>query len=115
MNIAGLNTKITFQTNTQTVDKYGNHKSGWTDYFTCHATEVAKTTPGSNGQEIQGSVTTDVLEIVSFTTRYCSELAGIEEDTARIVANGRTYNILNISRMGNKHNSLKFYCQKERR
>ena len=33
MNIAAMRVRVTFQKNAVTVDKYGNHKTGWTDYF----------------------------------------------------------------------------------
>ena len=35
MNIAAMRVCVTFQKNAVTVDKYGNHKTGWTDYFSC--------------------------------------------------------------------------------
>ena len=38
MNIAAMRVRVTFQKNTVTVDKYGNHKTGWVDYFSCWAT-----------------------------------------------------------------------------
>ena len=38
MDVALLNVKITFQKNAVEVDAIGNHKNGWTDYYTCHAT-----------------------------------------------------------------------------
>ena len=33
MNIAAMRVRVTFQKNTVIVDKYGNHKTGWADYF----------------------------------------------------------------------------------
>lgn len=38
MNIAAMRVRVTFQKNTVIVDKYGNHKTGWADYFSCWAT-----------------------------------------------------------------------------
>ena len=38
MDVALLNVKITFQKNAVEVDAIGNHKNGWTDYYTCYAT-----------------------------------------------------------------------------
>lgn len=35
MNIAAMRVRVTFQKNTVIVDKYGNHKTGWADYFSC--------------------------------------------------------------------------------
>ena len=41
MNIAGLRTRITIQKNETVVDKYGNHKSAWVDYFKCWSETAA--------------------------------------------------------------------------
>ena len=38
MDIALLNVKITFQKNEVMVDKIGNHKNVWTDFYKCFAT-----------------------------------------------------------------------------
>jgi uncharacterized phage protein (predicted DNA packaging) len=51
------------------VDKYGNHKTGWTDYFSCWATVGT-----SSGSESTG-VVINPEESLDFTCRYCSELA----------------------------------------
>ena len=49
MNIAAMRVHITFQKNAVTVDKYGNHKNGWTDYFSCWATVGTSTGSESTG------------------------------------------------------------------
>ena len=42
MNISGLRVRITIQKNETVVDKYGNHKSTWTDFFSVrYSTETA--------------------------------------------------------------------------
>jgi len=38
MDVAALRSKVTFQKNEAVTDKYGNHKNGWKDYYTCFAT-----------------------------------------------------------------------------
>ena len=38
MDIALLNVRIIFQKNETVVDRFGNHKNEWTDYYSCHAT-----------------------------------------------------------------------------
>ena len=40
MNISGLRVRITIQKNETVVDKYGNHNSTWTVFFTCWASAV---------------------------------------------------------------------------
>jgi len=49
MNIAAMRVRVTFQKNAVTVDKYGNHKNGWTDYFSCWATVGTSTGSESTG------------------------------------------------------------------
>lgn len=43
MNIALLNTRITIQQQTTTVDTIGNHINTWQDYYTCAATVSGET------------------------------------------------------------------------
>ena len=52
MDIAAMRVRVTFQKNAVTVDKYGNHTSGWTDYFTCWATVGTGTGSESDGEVI---------------------------------------------------------------
>ena len=49
MNIGAMRTKITFQKNAVTVDKYGNHTNSWTDYCSCWATVGTGTGSESEG------------------------------------------------------------------
>ena len=108
MNIAAMRVRVTFQKNTVIVDKYGNHKTGWADYFSCWATVGT-----SSGSESSG-VVINPEESLDFTCRHCSELADVESTKYRIIAEGRTYNITYVNPMGYKHNSLKFNCKLEK-
>lgn len=93
MNIAAMRVRVTFQKNTVIVDKYGNHKTGWADYFSCWATVGT-----SSGSESSG-VVINPEESLDFTCRYCSELADVESTKYRIIAEGRTYNITYVNPM----------------
>ena len=110
MDIAALNVRITFQQNETVVDRYKNHVNEWTDYFTCYATASM-----TGGGEAEAAGTTNVSEVIDFTTRYCSELSAVSADHYRILLDGQVYNILSVNPMGFKRNSLKFHCEKERR
>ena len=114
MNIAAMRVRIKFQVNAVTVDKYGNHKTGWTDYFSCWATAGSNTTMNGTGT---GSESTGVVirseESLAFTCRWCSELAKVESTKYRIVCEGQTYNTIHVNPMGFKHNSIKFSCELE--
>ena len=74
MKIAAMRVRITFQKNAVIVDKYGNHKNGWADYFSCWATAGSNNAVSGTGT---GSESTGVVirseESLSFTCRWCSE------------------------------------------
>lgn len=65
-----------------------------------------------NGSESTGVVIRSE-ESLSFTCRWCSELATVESTKYRIVCEGKTYNIIYVNPMGFKHNSIKFSCELE--
>ena len=106
MNITGLRVRITIQKNETVTDKYGNHKSVWTDYFTCWAAALSQT--GSEGEEAAYTVEEDRLD---FTVRYSSETAAVTSKKYRILMGGRIYNIVHVDDMGFKHKSLKFHAE----
>ena len=109
MDIAAMRVRVTFQKNAVTVDKYGNHTSGWTDYFTCWATVGTGTGSESDGEVINPE------ESLDFTCRYCSELAAVESTKYWILAEGHVYNITYVNPMGYRKNSLKFNCKLEKK
>ena len=110
MDIGLLNTRITFQKNAVVVDAIGNHKNGWSDYFSC-----AATIGGESGSERQTAGQTVANARCSFTVRWCSETAAVTETGYRIKWNGELYNIASIDHQNNKRKILKFWCEKERR
>lgn len=108
MNIAGLRVRITIQKNETVVDKYGNHKSEWTDYFSCWATA---TKSGKSAEETEHAGTTQKADRLDITVRHSSETAAVNSKQYRILLLGRTYNIISIDDMGFRHNSRKFYTE----
>ena len=108
MNIAGLRTRITIQKNETVVDKYGNHKSAWTDYFTCWATAVTSGISSSEEEAAGHTVEADRLDI---TIRYSTDPAAVNSKQYRILLGDRIYNILGIDEMGFKHNSRKLHTE----
>ncbi|MCH3955193.1 MAG: phage head closure protein [Eubacterium sp.] len=109
MKIASMRVPVTFQKNTVTSDKYGNHTATWTDYFKCWATVGTD----SYGSETSGEVV-NPEESLNFTCRWCSELAEVVSTKYRILAEGKTYNITYVNPMGYKKNSIKFNCALEK-
>lgn len=108
MNIGALRVRITIQRNETVVDQYGNHKSAWTDYFTCWATAV---TSGVSSGEVESAGHTVENDRLDFTVRYSSETAVVDSKHYRILLGDRIYNILSIDEMGFKHNSRKFHAE----
>ena len=108
MNIGGMNTRITIQKNVTVVDKYKNHTSAWTDYFSCWATAV---TSGLSSKEEEAAGHTVEADRLDFTVRWSSETAVVNSKQYRVMLGGRIYNILSIDEMGFKHNSRKLHAQ----
>lgn len=108
MNISGLRVRIIIQKNETVVDKYGNHKSIWTDFFTCWASAV---TSGLSASEKESAGHTTEADKLDITVRYSTETAAINSKQYRVLLAGRIYNILSIDEMGFKHNSRKLHTQ----
>ena len=108
MDIGALRTRITIQKNETVQDKYGNHKSEWTDYFRCWATAV---TSGLSTREEENAAHTVEADRLDFTVRYSSETAAVNSKQYRVILDDRIYNILSIDEMGFKHNSRKFHTE----
>ena len=108
MDIAAMRVRVTFQKNAVTIDKYGNHTSEWTDYFTCWATAV---TSGLSSKEEEAAGHTVEADRLDFTVRWSSETAVVNSKQYRVMLGGRIYNILSIDEMGFKHNSRKLHAQ----
>ena len=105
MNIAGLRIRIMIQKNETLTDRYGNHKSVWTDYFPCWATASDQT--GEEGEEASQTKETDRMDL---TVRYCSETDAVIPGGFRIIMKGRIYDIDHVDDMGFKRNSRKFHA-----
>ena len=108
MNIAGMRVRITIQKNETVTDKYGNHKSAWTDYFKCWGTAV---TSGLSTNEEEAAGHTVEADRLDITVRYSSETAAVNSKQYRILLGNRIYNILSIDEMGFKHHSRKFHTE----
>lgn len=107
--IARMNEKITIQKNSVAADKYGNHKSRWTDYVTCHA--CANTYVKD---EEEGVATSDERSI-SFEVRYCSELKEITSTGYRVVFHDEEYDIESVDMMNWQRKRIRLKCRKEKR
>ena len=69
MDIAGLRVRIIIEKSTPFTDTYGNHKSTWSEYFTCWATAVTSGISAGEKEEAAHTVEADRLD---FTVRYSS-------------------------------------------
>ena len=105
MNIAGMRVRITIQKNETDTDRYGNHKSVWTDYFKCWATASNQT-----GEETNAARNTTEEDRMDFTVRYSSETAAVVSTKYRILLKDRIYDIDHVDDMGFRKNSRKFHA-----
>ena len=74
MDIGLLNEKVTFQKNTVITDSIGNHKNGWEDFYTCHATIGGEGMASSKEKEEAGTIVEDVGMTVTISWRICLNL-----------------------------------------
>ena len=97
MDIALLNVKITVEKNEVTVDKIGNRRNAWIEYYSCFAT-----VGGEGGREtsVAGVIVDD--SDISFSIRYCKAASFINNTEYRIMFNGEIYNILSVDHMNYK-------------
>lgn len=110
MDIALLNVKIVIQKNTVVVDKIGNHKNEWVDYYSCYAT-VSGESPSENTDA--GTVVDNSK--IEFTVRYCKSVSAVDSTGYRVIYNGEIYNILGIDHKNFKKRLVKLKCKKVRR
>ena len=104
--IEKLGERITIQKNAVEMDAYGNHKSVWQDYFSCHA--YANT---YQEEEMTSEVTSEQRAVI-FEVRYCSELSGVTSDHYRILFRGEPYNILSVDMMNFDRKTIKLKARR---
>ena len=108
MKISYMRVRIIFQRNETVVDRYGNHKSAWTDYFRCWAT-VSKENQ-RNDEKTETGVTTEENRS-RFTVRWCSETAAVNTKEYRILLMDRIYNIVSIDEQGFRKKSRTYTAE----
>ena len=90
-------------------DKYKNRLQSWTDYFTC-AARAGTYTVHEDGDEV---VTEE--KSVTFSCRWCPELAKVTSKEYRIVFDGHIYDILSVDPMNYTKTDIHFACRREKR
>ena len=113
LNVSLMNEKVTCQKNTVITDSIGNHKNGWEDFYTCHATIGGEGMASSKEKEEARTIVEDVGMTV--TIRYCKKASEIGSTTHRIIFKGEIYDITNVDHMNFRKKCLKFSCRKVRR
>ena len=110
MDIGALRVKIMFQKSSTVVDRIGNRKSEWVDYYGCHAT-----VSGENGSESETAGITVDNAGIAFTVRFCLAVSAVNVTGYRILFQEELYDIVAIDHLQFKKNALKFRCRKVRR
>ncbi len=105
--IARLNERLTVQRNTTAVDKYGNHRTIWEDFFSCYC--YAGTYQYDRERE---SVVTSEVQTVNFEVRYCMELKDLDSTHYRIVFHEDSYDIQTVDMMNFQKRTIRIVCKK---
>ena len=113
MNVSLMSEKVTFQKNTVVTDAIGNHKNGWEDFYTCHATIGGEGMARPKEKEEAGTIVEEVGMTV--TIRYCKKASEIGSTTHRLIFRDEIYDITSMDHMNFRKKCLKFICRKARR
>ena len=108
--IARFNERISIQKNTVTVDKYGNHKNAWTDYFTCYT--YASTYQYDKERE---SAVTEEERTINFEVRYCEELKDLDSTHYRVAFHGDSYDIQTVDFMNYQRKTIRIVCKLQKK
>ena len=108
--IEKLSERIVIQTNSVSMDQYGNHVPQWVDYFSCSA--YASTFIKAENEN--SAVPTDE-RLITFEVRYCSELRNITSTGYRVLFHGEAYNIESVDMMNWQKKMIHLKCRKEKR
>ncbi|MCI2061731.1 MAG: phage head closure protein [Eubacteriaceae bacterium] len=110
MDIALLNTRVTFQKKTVTMDEIGNQIVSWEDCFSC-----AATISGEGGGETFAAASEEDRSDMAVTVRWCKKTEAVTMTDCRILFQDAAYDINRIDHMSFKKKSIKFFCRKERK
>lgn len=109
MDIALLNTRVTFQKRSVASDAIGNQIEHWTDAYTC-----AATISGEGGDEVMAAGAERDRHAMNVTVRWCKQAAAVNPSDYRIVFDGDVFDIERIDHLSFKKRAIKFFCTKER-
>ena len=108
--IARFNERLTVQKNEVVVDKYGNHKNVWTDYYSCYT--YASTYQYDKENE---AATTTEEQTINFEVRYCTELTDLDSTHYRVAFRGSTYDIQSVDFMNYQKTTIRIVCKLQKK
>lgn len=110
MKIGQWRERILIQKNGIEVDKAGNQKNKWTDYYSCQAY-----VNNLSGKEYWEAAQVNQEASLYFIVRYCRELKHMDSTQYRIVFRGELYNITFVDFMQYQNKTLKLRAEKVKR
>ena len=110
MKIGLLNTRIHIQQSETVTDKYGNSMSFWKPYFSCFAS-----VSGESPAEDSAAGTTTEGGSITFTVRWCREIAAVTSDRFRVEFGDHVYDIEGVDHMNYRGHSAKLICRRVKR
>ena len=93
--------RIEIQTLTTAADKYGNDTEAWTTLLTPWASAVCTT-----GKEYYEAAQVNAENDMTFKMRYIRAVHQLHTSEVRIIYNGRTYNVKQITDYREQHKEL---------
>ena len=108
--IARFNKRLTVQKNEVVIDKYGNHKNVWTDYYSCFT--YASTYQYDKENE---AATTTEERTINFEVRYCTELKDLDSIHYRIAFHGDSYDIQTVDFMNYQKKTIRIVCKLQKK
>ena len=94
--------RITIQKSNTEMDKTGNHRLLWEDFYSC-----AAYANNLSGKEYWEAKQINAETELDFIIRYCSEVAEVDTEHYRICFRDRLYNITFVDNVQYKNRSLK--------
>lgn len=110
MRIGQWRQRIVIQQNRMRMDKDGNQRNEWEDYFTCWAYAN-----NLSGKEYWEAAQVNQEESLLFLVRYCKELKDLDSTKYRILFRGDIYNITMVDFMQFQNKVIKLRAEKMKR
>lgn len=110
MKIGQWRQRIVIQQNQMTMDKDGNQRNEWTDYYSCWAYAN-----NLSGREYWEAAQVNQESSLFFLVRYCEKLKDLDSTRYRIMFRDEIYNLTFVDFMQYRNQTIKLRAEKVKR